>query len=83
MAEKPCQRDLESSNKLSQYLATLSSGEQLYQIGCYLRKQIALNLAELPGRGREKPDRTDPFTLQISRGSPLPGATGVRREKKR
>lgn len=34
MVETPCWNDLESSNELSQHLATLCSEEQLYQIGC-------------------------------------------------
>lgn len=83
MVEKPCRSDLESSNELSQHLATLCSGEQLYQTGCYLREQIALNLAELPGRGGENPAETVRFTLQIGVGSPPPRATGVRRKKRR
>lgn len=74
---------MESSNELSQHLATLCSGEQLYQIGCYLHEQIAPNLSQLLGRGREKPGETARFTLQIGTGSPLPGATRVRREKRR
>ena len=82
MVEKPCRSDLESSNELSQHLAALCSGEQLYQIGCYLREQIALSLTELPGQGREKPAETAQFTLQIGTGSPLPGVIGVRREKR-
>lgn len=34
MVGKPCRNDLESSNELSQHLATLCSEEQLYQKGC-------------------------------------------------
>ncbi|CAN0009162.1 unnamed protein product, partial [Bubo scandiacus] len=77
MVEKPCRSHLESSNELSQHLATLCSGEQLYQKGCYLHKQIALNLTELLGRGSEKPAETAQFTLPFGMGSLLPGATGV------
>jgi len=83
MAEKPCWGDLESSNELSQHLATSCRGEQLYQIGWYPCEQAALNLAELPGRGREKPAETVRFPLQMGTGSPLPVATGVGREKRR
>ncbi|PKU43496.1 hypothetical protein llap_6200 [Limosa lapponica baueri] len=58
MVEKPCRSDSESSSELPQHLATLCSGEQLYQTGCYLGEQIALNLTELPGPGGEKPAET-------------------------
>lgn len=83
MVEKPCRNDLKSSNELSQHLATLCSGEQLYQIGCYLCEQTPLNLAELPRLGREKPAKTPLFTLQIDMDSLPPGAIGVGRKKRR
>lgn len=81
MVGKPCRSDLESSNELSQHLATLCSGEQLYQIGCYLREQIVLNLTKLPGQGTEKPAETPRFTLWISMGSLLLGPQGLEERK--
>lgn len=45
---------MESSNKLSQHLATLYNEKQLYQIDCYLGEEMAPNLMELLGLVRDK-----------------------------
>ena len=46
--EKPFGKDLESSNKLSQHLASLFAEEQLYRIDHYLGKEMVQGRKQRP-----------------------------------
>lgn len=76
---KPCWNDWESSNELSQHLAALCGGEQLYWIK--QGEQIELNLKELPGQEMEVSWDHMIYITDLY-GLPTTWGQGVRRKKR-